>query len=192
MSKSQKEIDRHPGLEAPKKQARAKPRKLPSPALRLVGFDSDGGVLDSPHSVLSFEQAERLRCTTDPRWSDLPEDCHLWTMLLTWAYDLDAESPAGLFGSLHGFRCFGARLAATPRGLRLVPGKMNRKEYAQLREQYLMPWAPLLRRLLVELGDRSERYRRDYAWLGSSEDGGLSQVWLPTETQVNPGLGLYS
>jgi hypothetical protein len=88
----------------------------------------------------------------DPRADDLPVDSRLWSALLTRAYYLDRGEPNGLYGALRGMRCLGARLEETPSGVKLRPGAMSRTEYADLRDQYLMPHAFLVERLPAELG----------------------------------------
>jgi hypothetical protein len=96
---------------------------------------------------------DRERWTRDPRASDLPEDSILWEFLLQASYDFDAGSDPGLFGSLHGMRCLGARLEHALWGIRLVPGHISRGQYGSLRQRYLMPWAAVLEALLAELSE---------------------------------------
>ena len=67
---------------------------------------------------------ERVWWGTDPRGDDLPVDSSLWSTVLTWSYELDGGDPDGLFGSLRGMRCLGARLEETPSGVRLRPGEL--------------------------------------------------------------------
>jgi hypothetical protein len=96
---------------------------------------------------------DRERWTRDPRASDLPEVRVLWEFLLQASYDYDAGSDRGLFGSLHGMRCLGARLERALWGVRLVPGENGRGQFAGLRQRYLLPWAVVLEALLGELAD---------------------------------------
>jgi hypothetical protein len=91
----------------------------------------------------------------DPRREDLPVDSGLWSAALARCYDLDGDDPDGLFGALRGMRCLGARLEETASGVRLRPGELSRTEYAELRERYLMPHAPLVERLLAGLTPQS-------------------------------------
>lgn len=100
-------------------------------------------------TAFSPDEVEREDGITDPRRFDLPEDTELWTGLLSRAHALDGEASQGLFGALHGLRCFGARLQSTRTGMRLSPGDMTRAEYRVLREEYLVPHAGVLRRLLT-------------------------------------------
>ncbi|HEX6506297.1 MAG TPA: hypothetical protein VF221_01575 [Chloroflexota bacterium] len=99
--------------------------------------------------ALSAADVEHLGWQADPRWFDLPEDSHLWLDLLAAAYALDGDRSDGLFGALHGMRCLGARLQSTRLGLRLQPGELSRRDYAALRERYLVPHAVPLRQLLT-------------------------------------------
>jgi hypothetical protein len=100
-------------------------------------------------NTLSPADVEHLGWVADPRWHDLPEDTHLWLGLLAAARTLDGDAPLGLFGALHGLRCLGARLHPTRTGVRLRAGEMRWDEYLALREEYLMPHAATLRRLLA-------------------------------------------
>jgi hypothetical protein len=100
-------------------------------------------------NTLSPADVEHLGWVADPRWHDLPEDTHLWLGLLAAARALDGDAPLGLFGALHGLRCLGARLHPTRTGVRLLAGEMKRDEYLDLREEYLLPHAVTLRRLLT-------------------------------------------
>ena len=104
-------------------------------------------------ALLALLAAERW--TADPR-PDLAGDSALWRRLLGLAYGCDFHDPRGLFGALHGLRCCGAALAASPGGLRLVPGELPPDEYAALRADYLVPHAPALRALLAAAGEGSE------------------------------------
>ncbi len=95
--------------------------------------------------------AARDRWTADPR-DDLAEDRGLWRRLLTLAYDYDGDDPAGLFGSLHGLRCCGARLVVEGGQVRLVAGELD-DAYPAFRERYLLPHAAALLELLGGLAE---------------------------------------
>lgn len=109
-----------------------------------------------PANTFSLADMECLGWVADPRWHDLPEDTHLWLALLAAARTLDGEAPLSVFGALHGLRCMGARLHPAGTGLRLQPGEIHRDEYLQWREQYLVPHADTLRRLLARASTANE------------------------------------
>lgn len=72
----------------------------------------------------------------DPR-PDLP-DTAAWTRLLTTAHALYASDSHGVFGILHGMRCYGAALK-TGKFPRLERGEMSEAEYSAFRAEYLVP-----------------------------------------------------
>lgn len=100
-------------------------------------------------TALAPDEVEYRGRVADPRRLDLPEDTELWLGLLSRAHALDGDASHGLFGALHGLRCFGATLQPTRTGMRLSPGEMTRDEYRVLREEYLLPHVGMLRRLLA-------------------------------------------
>jgi hypothetical protein len=100
-------------------------------------------------TALSPADVDYLEPVADPRQVDLPEDTESWLGLLTRAHALDGDEPQGLFGALHGLRCCGSRLHTTRGGMRLGPGEMSRDQYRVLRDEYLVPHAGELRRLLA-------------------------------------------
>jgi hypothetical protein len=100
-------------------------------------------------TALSPTELDHRGTVADPRLLDLPGDTESWLGLLSRAYALDGDEPHGLFGALHGLRCFGAQLHTTRGGMRLTPGEMTRDEYRVLRETYLVPHAGTLRPLLA-------------------------------------------
>jgi len=77
-----------------------------------IGMTSDATHRDSSVGVnanVSEHQESvalrlRQRVTEDPR-PDLAEDSARWSRLLSMAYDLDGDDPAGLYGALNGLRC---------------------------------------------------------------------------------------
>ena len=64
---------------------------------------------------------------------------------------LDGKSPNGVFGALHGLRCYGATLAVRNGQLHLTAGEIDTDEYGRLREEWLMPHVHALRALLHAL-----------------------------------------
>lgn len=95
--------------------------------------------------------ARKARWTADPR-SDIAADSALWVKLLSLAYDYDHDDPRGLFGALHGLRCGGAKLLPVPPDrARLTRGEWEADQYAQLREQYLVPQAEALGEMLTRV-----------------------------------------
>ena len=81
----------------------------------------------------------------DPR-PDLAEDSHLWIKVL----ELARRSNTQIFTTLHGFRCEGAKLSRTTKGLRMAPrihggenprlyGFNSHAEYKQQRNKWLIP-----------------------------------------------------
>ncbi|MSP11618.1 MAG: hypothetical protein EXR62_01540 [Chloroflexi bacterium] len=92
---------------------------------------------------------QRGRWILDPR-PDLP-DTDLWRRLLPLAFDLDGHDPAGLFGSLHGLRCGGARLrrdGSPPGGQVYLVGGDWGEAYAELYIRYIVRHTEVLRELL--------------------------------------------
>jgi hypothetical protein len=91
----------------------------------------------------------------DPRSDDLIYDSAEWTRLLQLA---EAEDP-NLAGILHGFRCCGLRLHRGRQGWALRPEYdpktsdwTTEAEYLALRDQWLVPHAAAITRLLQQLG----------------------------------------
>ncbi len=132
------------------------PHQQPS----ATGADSD-----SVTRILRAKETERLWWTTDPRWSDLPEDREMWMVLLTWAYEVDSQAPDGLFGTLHGLRCLGARLERHPSGIRIRPGDIESSDYFVLRKRYLQPWSSVIKQLLSELAAEMQMRSMKHAHL---------------------------
>jgi len=94
--------------------------------------------------------------TEDPR-PDLAYDSKEWTLLLQLA---EAENP-NLAGILHGFRCCGLRLHRGRQGWALSPEYApatsdwtTEAEYLTLRDQWLMPHAQTITKLLKQLEGR--------------------------------------
>jgi hypothetical protein len=103
------------------------------------------------------EWLDRMRWTEDPLLAcgEVRPDWELWNRLLAHAYDLDGYEPSGLFASLHGLRCLGARLetsanSAGAPSVRLTAGDIG-DFYSVLRRKYLLPHEAALRRLLRDL-----------------------------------------
>ena len=91
---------------------------------------------------------------TDPR-PDLKYDSPEWTKLLQ---TLDKHCPVREFvGIMHGFRCAGLRLHRGARGYVLRPDFdptskwRTKEEYEKDRDQWLMPWADDIVRILQAL-----------------------------------------
>jgi hypothetical protein len=97
----------------------------------------------------------------DYRAEDLPEDSKAWSFLLAAAFELDGDNPTGLCGSLHGFRCLGARLTTTDRGVRIEQGELG-VAYAELRERYLVPHTDGLTTLLSQLSAKLRGFAVTY------------------------------
>lgn len=93
----------------------------------------------------------RARGVADPR-PDLRRDSRLWSRLLALAWGPSADCPAGVWGPLHGMRCYGVALVVTDKGIALGRGEMTEAEYQADRARYLMPHKDELIRLLQELG----------------------------------------
>jgi hypothetical protein len=125
---------------------------------------NDQLALDGPVDVLTDELLamiaehkseilEALRWTQDPR-PDFADDSALWTRLLARAHQWDADDPRGLFGALHGFRIWGARLEEREGRLFIRPrpapegGWADEAEFQAERQQWLVPHAVALVRLL--------------------------------------------
>jgi hypothetical protein len=98
----------------------------------------------------------------DPRANSLPDDSHLWFMLILWAIGDEAllpepDKPGSLAGALSGVRCGGARLALDGGAVRLSRGDWPDGEWTKVRERWLLPYAPRLRALLVALGEWAQK-----------------------------------
>lgn len=90
----------------------------------------------------------RQQWTADPR-SDLRPDSAHWLRLLSLAWAIDGKESGGLFGTLHGCRCGGAKLLPVPPDkMRLTRGEWSEAEWAMVREGWLMPYAKTLTELL--------------------------------------------
>lgn len=98
---------------------------------------------------------EREPWTANPR-PDLAEDAIRWQHLLTLALDHDGSDPDGVFGSLHGLRCLGARLVAEGEKVRLTAGEMEAGEYDRLRAKWLLPRKATLTMLLQRVATMEE------------------------------------
>jgi hypothetical protein len=92
----------------------------------------------------------------DPR-PDLTGDSELWARLLAMAYDLDGDSPDGLFGALHGLRCMGAGLVVIGGKAKLVHGEMPQMDYDADRTTYLLQHQTALIELLSRLDMAEEQ-----------------------------------
>ena len=91
----------------------------------------------------------------DPR-PELTEDHHRWVTLLRMAAEVDFDDPHGVYGALLGVRCLGARLGEDGDGWRLLkPDDVPLAEWEALREQWLVPHASTLWKLLAPTKERS-------------------------------------
>ncbi len=88
----------------------------------------------------------------DPR-ADLAADSREWECLLATQYARDGTNQYGLFGTLHGLRCEGARLVLDRGRLRLEAGEIG-NDYPALRNLYLVPRGAELTRLLAAVAQR--------------------------------------
>jgi hypothetical protein len=88
----------------------------------------------------------------DPR-KDLTDDHREWECLLSTQHERDGTNPHGLYGTLHGLRCEGARLVLDRGRLRLEAGEIG-NEYPLLRRVYLVPRRDELTRLLAAVAQR--------------------------------------
>jgi hypothetical protein len=91
----------------------------------------------------------------DPIWADprpdLAADHARWMVLLRDAYQMDGADPDGVFGVLHGIRCCGATIVPGSRGpgWKLEPGEIPASEWETIRQSYLLPHLPQIRKLLA-------------------------------------------
>jgi len=88
----------------------------------------------------------------DPR-PDLVDDHSEWECLLATQYARDGTNQYGLFGTLHGLRCEGARLILDRGRLRIEPGEIG-DAYPLLRRVYLVPRRDELTTLLAAVAQR--------------------------------------
>ena len=89
----------------------------------------------------------------DPR-PDLTDDHREWACLLATQYERDGTNPHGLYGTLHGLRCEGARLVLDRGRLRLEAGEIGDLEYPLLRNLWLLPRRDELTALLAAVAQR--------------------------------------
>jgi len=108
-------------------------------------------------------QSERPAPGEDPR-PDLVEDSARWTALLSAAYELDGEDPAGVWAALHVVRCLGAEIVVQDGKWRIEPGDYEPGEWAADRARYLTPRTAAIKRLLAAMGEKQA--------LGASESAG--------------------
>jgi hypothetical protein len=73
--------------------------------------------------------------------------------LLSIQYERDGTNPHGLYGTLHGLRCEGARLVLNRGRLRLDAGEIG-DEYPLLRNLWLLPRRDELTTLLAAVAQR--------------------------------------
>jgi hypothetical protein len=97
----------------------------------------------------------------DWRAENLPDDAYAWSLLLSAAFALDGDNPIGLYGSLHGFRCLGAKLVGTYHGVRIESGELG-VDYLELRRRYLLPHADALTTLLSHLSANFQGFSVSY------------------------------
>jgi hypothetical protein len=90
--------------------------------------------------------------THDPR-QDITDDHTAWECLLATQYARDGANPHGLYGTLYGLRCEGARLVLDRGRLRLEAGELG-DAYPLLRRVYLAPRRDELARLLAAVAQR--------------------------------------
>jgi hypothetical protein len=88
----------------------------------------------------------------DPR-PDLVDDHREWACLLATQHARDGTNPHGLYGTLHGLRCEGARLVLDHGRLRIEPGEIG-DEYPLLRNLWLLPRRDELTTLLAAVAQR--------------------------------------
>ena len=89
----------------------------------------------------------------DPR-PDLIEDHRLWVVLLQVADEMYPNTDVR--PNLNGFRCMGARLNVTDKGMHMIGGlgEYSEEEYAADRKEYLMPIEKELRAVFAEASKR--------------------------------------
>lgn len=87
--------------------------------------------------------------TRDPR-PEVGEYTAQWGSLLGLAYDVDGSQHDGLFGLLHGARCWGADLEWTGKGWRLVAGECEPEEWTEIKAK-LGPHVVTIRDLLRQV-----------------------------------------
>lgn len=88
----------------------------------------------------------------DPR-PDLADDSARWERLLTMAYQLPEEDMDGVYGTLLGFRCMGARIFTVNGKPTITHGEIDPEEYKRDRETYLLPVAAKVAALMAKLGE---------------------------------------
>lgn len=89
---------------------------------------------------------------SDPR-PELTEDSHRWERLLTMAYALPEEDMDGVYGTLLGFRCLGARIFQINGKYTITHGEIDAEQYKRDRETYLLPVAGKVAALMARLGE---------------------------------------
>lgn len=87
----------------------------------------------------------------DPR-PELSEDSSRWERLLSMAYQLPEEDMDGVYGTLLGFRCMGARIFQINGKMTITHGEIDVEQYKRDRETYLMPVAKKVAALMARLG----------------------------------------
>jgi hypothetical protein len=92
--------------------------------------------------------ADLARWGTDPR-PDIEVDSRDWTHLLRTAFLGDGDDPNGVFGILHGLRCWGAALVTDRARVRIDRGEIAQDDYRRWRERYLLPHAAAIAALLA-------------------------------------------
>ena len=142
----------------------------------------DGFAPDSPGATAAGDLrstdggsagAPRNAAWADPR-PDLAQDTALWEQVLEAAFQLDGDDPAGLFGTLHGLRCCGARLVRPGRGgWKIQPGADylgGQEAWEGDRAGWLLPRRVTVTRLLTGLREPPEPAPRE-AWAPAGEEG---------------------
>ena len=102
-----------------------------------------------------------LQITDDPfyRLDPFPhlDDHPLWVEVLGTALRLYGDAPEGLYASLHGCRCMGARLNYKDGSLRLSPAIVdgswwsNESDWKKDREQWLLPYTEQIKRIFHQV-----------------------------------------
>jgi predicted component of type VI protein secretion system len=88
----------------------------------------------------------------DPR-PDLTDDSNRWERLLTLAYQLPETDMDGVYGTLLGFRCMGARIFQINGRFQITHGEIDAEQYKRDRETYLVPVGAKVAALMAKLGD---------------------------------------
>lgn len=146
LSKLQGDADR---VRARRSSATHDPRGGREDPLDGIFAPEIGARVDPPVALPTTLPPSPLVSVVGARWGidprpDLDGDSRAWVALLALARAHDGAEPRGVFGGLHYLRCLGARLQSGARGLRIAAGEIDAREYAEARQELLLPRAALV------------------------------------------------